>query len=94
MDLLNALADSIHEDPGLSDAWLQEIGRRREQIASGEVEPLEEDENVREDRGPAEVRHVRYESAAEIQEAVDFYDARRKKLGTRSWRWFARRSGG
>ncbi len=39
VDLLNALADSIHGDPGLSDACLQEIGRRREQIASGEVEP-------------------------------------------------------
>jgi putative addiction module component (TIGR02574 family) len=44
VDLLNALADSIHEDPGLSDAWLQEIRRRREQVASGEVELLDEDE--------------------------------------------------
>lgn len=44
VDLLNALADSIHEDPGLSDAWLQETRRRRERVASGEVEPLDEDE--------------------------------------------------
>ncbi len=37
-------AESMYEDPALSDAWLQEIRRRREQIASGEVEPLDEDE--------------------------------------------------
>lgn len=44
VDLLNPPTESIHEDPGLSDAWLQEIRRRRELIASGEVEPLDEDE--------------------------------------------------
>jgi len=43
-DRLDLLAGSIHEDPGLSDAWLGEIRRRRERVASGEVEPLDEDE--------------------------------------------------
>ena len=44
VDLLNALVDSIHEDRGLSEAWMEEIRRRRAQVASGEVELLDEDE--------------------------------------------------
>ena len=44
VDLLNVLADSIHEDHGLTDSWIEEIHRRREQIVRGEVELLEEDE--------------------------------------------------
>jgi hypothetical protein len=40
----SGFVESTHEDPGLGDAWLQEIRRRRELIASGEVEPLDEDE--------------------------------------------------
>jgi len=44
VDPLNPPVESIHVDPTLSDEWLQEIRRGRERIASGAVEPLDEDE--------------------------------------------------